>query len=576
MFDYDVAIVGGGPAGSTVGSLLKKYSPNLSVAIFEREIFPRDHIGESLLPTVGKILAEIGAWEEVECAGFPIKIGATYKWGTTDDLWDFNLLDTREINKNVERPAKYEGWRVRSAWQVNRATFDKILLDRSAKLGCDVFQDCGVSSVAAKDGVVQSLLTFDGRKVRAKYYIDASGNAAVIRRGIGVEVLEPPSLRNIAIWDHWEDATWAVTIGTDATRVQVMSLGYGWIWFIPISATQTSIGLVCPAEYYKQSGKRPEELYAEAMRGESRISKLIETAKPSGSVKATKDWSFMAKQMVGSNWFLVGEAAGFADPILAAGITMSMVGALECAYTIIEIERGELDQEWLRHHFEKRQVQRVEQHIRFANFWYSANGHFTDLMDYTAEIAKEAGLKMDAKTAWQWLGTGGFVSLETAGAGLAGHSLEQIANLQQMMFDEESEWLLTKYNVFKFDSADVSVEHFPVYSDGRIRRGRLFRRGAAELPVLGGIQVMLEILQNGSRLSGIINAIREVSKKLGPVAALSGLEALESMLRDGWVVGSLDQSQPTLTSSDIPRTPNIDWNRDLQDPKVRLAESLSN
>jgi hypothetical protein len=83
-------------------------------------------------------------------------------------------------------------------------------------------------------------------------------------------------------------------------------------------------------------------------------------------------------------------------------------------------------------------------------------------------------------------------------------------------------------------------------------------------------------LQNGSRLSGIINAIREVSKKLGPVAALSGLEALESMLRDGWVVGSLDQSQPTLTSSDIPRTPNIDWNRDLQDPKVRLAESLSN
>src|SRR5208283_2065409 len=127
---------------------------------------------------------------------------------------------------------------------------------------------------------------------------------------------------------------------------------------------------------------------AEAVRADRRVAALIANARQTGMVKATKDWSFLAKRMVGENWFLVGEAAGFADPILAAGITMSLVGALECAYTILELDRGDLEAAWLKDHFEKRQIQRVNQHIQFANFWYSANAHFTDLMEYTAEIAR--------------------------------------------------------------------------------------------------------------------------------------------------------------------------------------------
>lgn len=80
---YDVAIVGGGPAGSTLGALLKKYHPDLGVTILEREQFPREHVGESQLPPIGKILDEMGCWDKVEAANFPIKIGATYRWGTS-------------------------------------------------------------------------------------------------------------------------------------------------------------------------------------------------------------------------------------------------------------------------------------------------------------------------------------------------------------------------------------------------------------------------------------------------------------------------------------------------------------
>jgi flavin-dependent dehydrogenase len=572
--NFDVVIVGGGPAGSTVGSMLMTYRPELKVAIFEREKFPREHVGESLLPTVGRILDEIGAWELIEAAGYPIKIGATYKWGVTDDLWDFNLLDTREVVPDAPRPGKYEGWRMRSAFQVERSSFDEILLDHAAGLGCEVFEEVSVKSVESEGDSITSIQLSTGDRVTAKHFVDASGNSAVLRKAMNVEVEEPPSLRNIAIWDYWEDAQWAVSIGIGATRVQVTSLGYGWIWVIPISATRTSIGLVCPAEYYKSTGKRPEPLYEEAVRTDPRISALIADAKPDGQVKATKDWSFLAKRMVGENWYLVGEAAGFADPILAAGITMTMMGAKECAHTILEAERGKGDLAWMKAAFQERQEKRVRQHVQFANFWYSSNAHFSDLMEYTSEIAKEAGLKLDANAAWQWLGTGGFVSLDTAGAGLAGHSLEHIKNLQRMMFQEESAWQITRFNVFELNLDGITVDRLPIYLNGEIKVGKVFRRDGKELPVSGGIRLALEALQTQTTLRGVIHHLQAVSQKLGPMIALTGIEALETMLSDGWIIGSYDKTQPLLRPQDIPRTTNVDWNRDSGDPIVRQGTPI--
>ncbi len=86
MLRTDVAIIGGGPAGATVGTLLKKYNPLLDVTIIERELFPRDHVGESQVPVISRLLYEMGVWDKVEAAEFPIKIGATFKWGAQSDL----------------------------------------------------------------------------------------------------------------------------------------------------------------------------------------------------------------------------------------------------------------------------------------------------------------------------------------------------------------------------------------------------------------------------------------------------------------------------------------------------------
>src|SRR5437763_369759 len=116
MSQYDIAIIGGGPTGSTLATYLKQHKPDLKVVVLEREIFPRDHVGESQLPVVSLILNEMGVWDKVEAAGFPIKIGATYKWGRTKELWDFEFIPPDEF-KDQERPAKFEGQRTATAFQ---------------------------------------------------------------------------------------------------------------------------------------------------------------------------------------------------------------------------------------------------------------------------------------------------------------------------------------------------------------------------------------------------------------------------------------------------------------------------
>ncbi len=132
---FDVLILGGGPAGSTLGSLLKKYSTGLRVLIVEKEKFPREHVGESQLPPISAILDEMGCWEKVEAANFPIKIGVTYTWGQTTEPWDFEFLNLDDVREDEARPAGYQGWRKQTAFQVERSIYDKILLDHAAGLG---------------------------------------------------------------------------------------------------------------------------------------------------------------------------------------------------------------------------------------------------------------------------------------------------------------------------------------------------------------------------------------------------------------------------------------------------------
>ncbi|MDR3689123.1 MAG: NAD(P)/FAD-dependent oxidoreductase [Fimbriimonas sp.] len=544
--DFDVAIIGGGPAGSTVGSLLRRYCPGLRVVLLERERFPRDHVGESLLPVACRVLHNMGCWDKVEAAGFPVKVGATYRWGSTNDLWDFDFLAGQPY-EDRPRPAEYAEQRTSTAYQVDRSVFDTILLDHAASLGVEVRQKTRVAEVLHDGSTVIGVRLEDDSVIGARYYIDASGHVGLLRRTLGVEIVEPSSLQNIAVWRYWQDAGWAVTIGASGTRVQVLSIGWGWIWVIPITPTRTSIGLVLPAEFYKRSGKRPAEIYDEAISIEPNVRSLLKEARPERDIFTTKDWSFMASQMAGENWFLVGESAGFADPILAAGISMAMVGAQEAAITIAELDRGRHDSRWLKEEFEKSQARRIKTHIKFADYWYTSNAHFTDLIEFTGSLASDSGMPFTGKSAWQWLGSGGFVQM--GGAGVAGFTLASTQWLVNAFHESPPEWRVARNNKFRLNLDGASKVDVAIYHEGFVERVPALSRGGRSLPARGVYRFLVQALTQYSELDRVMSLVR-TDWCSHPGAGTHGLrqaiEALEAMVNDGWVTASYDPCHPLM------------------------------
>ena len=573
---YDVVIVGGGPGGSTCASFIRKYNPSLKVAIFERAVFPREHVGESQLPIISQILDEMGAWEKVEAAGFPVKIGATYRWGLSDDLWDFNFLPHGDF-KDVLRPGKYQGQRRETAFQVDRAKYDKILLDHAKELGCEVHEGTGVREVKKEGDRITGLVLANGDTVEGKYYIDGSGHVGFLRRAMGVGVEEPSNLQNIAIWDYWQNAEWAVSLGVGGTRVQVMSLGYGWIWFIPISETRTSIGLVCPAEYYKKSGLKPEQLYLKAISDEKRISALTADAQRENLLESTKDWSFVAERMTGENWILVGEAAGFADPVLAAGLTLTQLSAKEAALTILEAERGE-DLKWLLESYQERNERKVRQHIRFADYWYTANAHFSELKEYTREIAKDAGLDLDANAAFRWLGTGGFVEDDMEVGGIAGFGLGSIHTLTSRFSGGSSNSSIDSFSGFELLLDGAELLEVPVYDMGRVHRIQAYKRGGKTLPLTNIFGALVTELKKSPRLDV---AVTQISRRLAQHGVKYDqtfharmLYTLEAMERDGWVKCLNIPGASPITVQFGTETAFIESNRDMELYEDRVAAAL--
>ena len=561
---YDVAIIGGGPAGSTAATLLKKYNPDLKVVVLERELFPRDHVGESQLPPISRILDEMGCWDKIEAADFPIKVGATYRWGKSPELWDFEFIQSG-VFVDEPRPATFTGQRKWTAFQVDRAIYDEILLKHAESLGAEVRQQTKVAKVVHTGDRIDSLFLADGSAVTARYYLDASGHAGLLRRTLGIKADSPTTLQNIAVWDYWQNADWAVNIGVGGTRVQVMSLGYGWIWFIPLGPTRTSVGLVVPAEYYKKCGVKYDELYLKAIHEEPLISSLIANATSEGKIQTTNDWSFLAERHVGENWFLIGESAGFADPILAAGLTLAQMGAREAAYTILELDKGSHKATWLKSEYESRQLRRISNHIRFADYWYTANGQFADLKEFTKSLAADNGLDMSPDKAWQWLGQGGFID-DDAGLGPAGFSINQVKELGGFMSEVSFADVLAKNNVFKLNLVGASWHDRASYAAGKIEKTPAYVRGGKTLPVTSVIEVVVGILERNSKASDVIANIQDLAQRnhTNPDFMANVVvripEALEALIADGWVDASYDPSLPL-----PPVPPKLDtmrWNTD--------------
>ena len=328
-FDADVVVVGGGPAGSATATMLAR--KGWRVRLYERDRFPREHVGESLLPASMPVLAELGVLPAVEAAGFLPKYGATMVWGRDPDPWSWSFRESSP--------------RYPHAFQVVRARFDEILLRNAADAGVDVREGCRVLEAdAGPAGAALRVEDAEGREhtARARFVVDASGQAGLIGRARGLR--EPdPFFRNLAVYGYYAGGSRLPE--PDANNILIESIEDGWLWAIPLHTGLVSTGVVVDSAVGRERINElgPEAFFREHVAGGPHTASLLEGATLVGGPTVVRDWSYSSRELAGEGFVLAGDAACFVDPLFSSGVHLALSsGVLAAAYVTSALKDPEL------------------------------------------------------------------------------------------------------------------------------------------------------------------------------------------------------------------------------------------
>ncbi len=358
-YDFDFAVAGGGPAGTSAAISLAQRGH--SVVLLERDKFPRFHIGESLLSTANDHFAELGLAAKMEAANFPVKWGARL---FTHDGLSGRGVDFASVTE-VRRPQTY---------QVPRAEFDRMLMERASEVGVDVREQvrvlgCEFTSEAA---VVEA----EGFTIRVRALVDATGRQGLIAKKFNLRT-EEPRLANIAIFAHYSGVPLLEGDRPNDIRI-VARADSGWFWLIPISAELMSVGVVLPKNLFMQMQEGTNDERLDRAIGDTRVvARLMKNAKRGWPVRVEKDFSYSASKYAGDRWILAGDAGSFLDPVFSTGVSIAMESGIEAA---AELDRALRRNDFSAHSFaafSKRQRRRYETFRRFVIGFYSPE--FRDL-----------------------------------------------------------------------------------------------------------------------------------------------------------------------------------------------------
>lgn len=305
----DVIVIGGGPAGSTAATLLAR--KGFSVTLLEREHFPRFQIGESLLPYNNDLFARLGISDLLAEGTFTPKYGAGFF--TADGALGY----TFRFRDNL--PEAYH-----SSFQVKRAEFDELLLRNAAASGVDVREGVAATAVDLSQPSRATVTCANGEQIEARFVIDASGHRALLGNRIG-DKEDVESLRKVAVFAHYDNVPRPE--GRDAGNTIIVVLRDAWCWLIPVSAGTMSVGLVVDRDHLRRCGLSPEELLEQTITGAPYLEERMREAKRVTPVLVRRDFSFSMRKMIGKNFALAGDAAGFLDPIFSTGVFMAMKSA---------------------------------------------------------------------------------------------------------------------------------------------------------------------------------------------------------------------------------------------------------
>ena len=320
----DVVVIGGGPAGSTVSTLLAQQG--YRVELFEREKFPRFHIGESLIPETYWVLKRLNMLQKMQESHFVKKysvqfVNASGKLSAPFYFWD---------NKPHE---------CSQTWQVVRSEFDQMMLNHAKENGVNVHEGVRVMEVLFDNdrAVGVTIKNEDGslQDVKARVVVDASGQNGLLMNRLNLRVWDP-ILNKGAIWTYWEGAYRDTGRDEGATMVLQTTSKKGWFWYIPQHDNIVSVGVVAPFDYLFKGRTNYAQTYEEEVERCPAVKQRISSGKRVAGYFATKDYSYRSKQVAGNGWVLIGDAVGFLDPLYSSGVLLALKSGELAADAIVE------------------------------------------------------------------------------------------------------------------------------------------------------------------------------------------------------------------------------------------------
>jgi 1H-pyrrole-2-carbonyl-[peptidyl-carrier protein] chlorinase len=324
--DADVIVIGGGPAGATVGAYLGR--AGYRVVLLERDIHPREHVGESLVPATNHVTHDLGFWQKLEASQFIKKPGATWT-GTKGRVGSEFIVTFAEIPQNIPNPDY--------TYHVDRAEFDAMYLRHAKELGCEVLEGVGVRNVLFEgDRAVGVRVNVLGREfdLRSRFVVDASGRRCLLGKQLGLWERDP-QFNQFAIYSWFRGVKPPAEETAEYIHVHFLPVDRGWVWQIPIYEDITSVGVVTERANFQKSGKDHATFFNELMDMTPNTRHILGDADRVKPFFIEADYSYKMNRFSGPGWMLVGDAARFVDPIFSSGVSVAMRSG-QFAYRALE------------------------------------------------------------------------------------------------------------------------------------------------------------------------------------------------------------------------------------------------